>query len=147
MLFISKPITIFGQYIDKIVTKYRNTFVIYALSFLCLYAPGCMQFSLVADGDKDEMTKNGDVYFGSYYNFWWGDSPEEAILKDMEAHRDENSSRSLYQVMYTSNCFYSFASLFSLGLFVPIDVRWYLVAPSQEEYLGPIRRKEKKGEQ
>ena len=39
------------------------------LFILCYFCSGCMQFSLTASGNKDEESKNGAVYYGSYYGF------------------------------------------------------------------------------
>ena len=122
----------------------RRKFVLSLLSVICLLCSGCMQFSVPSGGNEDEMTKGGDVYYGSYYDFWWGDSPEKARRKDMEARRDETEPRTIHQVIYSSNYLYTFVSFVSFGLFVPIDVRWYLNELPAEEYSGPIRKKEEK---
>jgi len=111
------------------------------LSILCCYCSGCMQFSLTAGGNKDEESKNGAVYYGSYYSFWWGKSPEETLLNFMESKKYEKNARPLYQVMYSSNYLYAFVSFISFGFCVPLDVRWYLIAPVPEEYQGPVRKK------
>lgn len=140
MLSTSKPIDIFKPCFDEGTGKCKQTVIVCVLSVLCLCISGCMQFSLAAGGDKDEMTKNGAVYYGSYYNFWWGNSPEDSLLEDLENRQDEEAPRSLHQVMYTSNALYSFVSLVSLGVFVPVDVRWYLTDLPTEEYQGPIRK-------
>lgn len=144
MLSTSKPIDIFKQRFDEGAGKCKQTVFVGMLSVLCLCISGCMQFSLAAGGDKDEMTKNGAVYYGSYYDFWWGNSPEDSLLEDLENRQDEEAPRSLYQVMYSSNALYSFVSLVSLGIFVPVDVRWYLTDLPAEEYQGPIRKKQNK---
>ena len=141
MLSTSKTIDIFKQRFDEGTGKFKQTVIVCVLSILCLYISGCMQFSLAAGGDKDEMTKNGAVYYGSYYDFWWGNSPEDSLLEDLENRQDEVAPRSLYQVMYTSNALYSFVSLVSLGIFVPVDVRWHLTDLPLEEYQGAIRKK------
>ena len=111
------------------------------LFILCYFCAGCMQFSLTAGGNKDEESKNGAVYYGSYYGFWWEESPEETLLKFMESKKHEKNARSLYQVMYSSNYLYTLISFVSFGFCVPLNVRWYLVAPPPEEYRGPVRRK------
>lgn len=102
---------------------------------------GCMRVPLAAAGNKDENTKGGAVYYGTYYDFWWGESPEETLLKFMKTKRHEHHPRSLYQVMYSSNYLYTLVSFVSLGFCVPLDVRWYLIALPAEEYNGPIRKK------
>ena len=112
--------------------------LLFVLFFSCF---GCMRVSLMAAGNKDENTKGGTVYYGSYYKFWWGDSPEETLLKFMDSKKHERQPSSLYQVVYSSNYFYAFVSFVSLGFCVPMDVRWYLTALPAEEYSGPIRKR------
>lgn len=111
------------------------------LILFCIGLSGCMQFSLVGGGNKDENSKDGKLYYASFYDFWWGDSPEEVLLKSMRDSEGRVVSRPLYQVMYTSNYLYNFASVVSFGLVVPVDVRWTLVTPEVKEYEGPVRRK------
>jgi len=79
-----------------------------------------MQFSLTAGGNKDEESKNGAVYYGSYYSFWWGKSPEETLLNFMESKKYEKNARPLYQVMYSSNTFMHSFPLFLLGSVFPL---------------------------
>jgi len=100
-----------------------------------------MQFSLVGGGNKDENSKGGELYYGSFYDFWWGNSPEEVLLKSMSTPEGKVVSRPLYQVMYSSNYLYNFASIISFGLVVPVDVRWTLISPEPRNYDGPVRRK------
>jgi len=100
-----------------------------------------MQFSLIGGGNKDENSKSGELYYGSFYDFWWGNSPEEVLLESMNDCDGRIASRPLYQVMYSSNYLYHFASVISLGLVVPIDVRWTLISPEPKQYEGPVRRK------
>lgn len=107
------------------------------LVFIIVIMSGCMQFSLIGGGNKDEMSKIEDTYYGSYYNFWWGYSPEEKLLKSLQ----NSKSRPLYQVMYNSNYLYSLISVCSLGLAVPVDVHCTLVQEPPKEYKGKIRRK------
>ena len=115
--------------------------LICCLMLVLLCCSGCMRVPLIAAGNKDENAKGGAVYYGTYYKFWWGDSPEETLLKFMESKKHERQLRSLYQVEYSSNYLYTFVSFVSLGFSVPLDVRWYLIAPPAEEYHGSIRKR------
>jgi len=100
-----------------------------------------MQFSLIGGGNKDENTKSGKVYYGSLYDFWWGNSPQESLLQSIDDSDGRFASKPLYHVMYSSNYFYHFASVISFGLVVPIDVRWTLISDEPKEYIGPVRKK------
>lgn len=132
MLSTSKPIDIFKPCFDEGTGKCKQTVIVCVLSVLCLCISGCMQFPLSAEGNKDEMTKGGGVFYGSYYDFWWSKCPQESLLIDMETYKNEvETVRPLYQVLYSSNGLYTLVSIASLGLFVPVDVRWYLTPPLQ----------------
>ena len=132
MLSTSKPIDIFKPCFDEGTGKCKQTVIVCVLSVLCLCISGCMQFPLAAEGNKDEMTKGGGVFYGSYYDFWWSKCPQESLLIDMETYKNEvETVRPLYQVLYSSNGLYTLVSIASLGLFVPVDVRWYLTPPLQ----------------
>ena len=133
MLSTRKTINIFKQRFDEGAGKCKQTVFVGVLSVLCLCISGCMQFPLAAEGNKDEMTKGGGVFYGSYYcDFWWGKRPQESLLIDLETYKNEvETVRPLYQVLYSSNGLYALVSIASLGLFVPVDVRWYLTPPLQ----------------
>lgn len=132
MLSTSKSIDFFKQRFDEGAGKCKQTVIVSMLSVLCLFISGCMQFPLSAEGNKDEMTKGGGVFYGSYYDFWWSKCPQESLLIDMETYKNEvETVRPLYQVLYSSNGLYTLVSIASLGLFVPVDVRWYLTPPLQ----------------
>jgi len=120
----------------------KNYLQVISLLVLCFVLFGCMQFSVSNGKIKDEMTKKGDVYWGSYYDFWWKNSPQEDLDTFIQEKKsDKIDERPLYQVQYGSNYLYSLTSVFSLGLAVPVEVRWYLIAKETKPYDGEIQIK------
>jgi hypothetical protein len=87
-------------------------FLMIAFSFLC----GCMNFK-VEGGGTPCPEEGKETVHGSFYGFRWS---EHKIVESQE--------KGLYSVTYYSNGLYALASVASLGLYVPVDVEWRILA-------------------
>jgi hypothetical protein len=122
--------------------------IVITFVFIGLFASGCMEMTIVAGGDKND-NKHGRTYWRSYYSdSWWGNSPMEDMQKCIktipESEQVKFQTRSLYKVLYSDNYLYSLTAVLSFGLFVPVEIHWWLQDEKAKPYDGPIIRPEKK---
>jgi len=104
----------------------------FLLSFvvgLFVLMSGCMDILLKGGGDGNTQLSGKSVYWRSYYSDkWFGNSPQEDLQeiydKLPKTERAEAQTRPLYLVNYHSNYLYSLLSVFSLGIVVPVHIKW-----------------------
>jgi hypothetical protein len=95
-----------------------------------------MRFAIEGDCAKTPDSKYAkETIHGSFYGFNWDDDTRAVRVADHEL--------GLAKVEYTSNFFYSFISLASLGFYVPVDVDYWVEAP---QTIDRLPKKQKKGE-
>ena len=95
---------------------------------------GCMQFAIEGDCPKTPDSIFGkETIHGSFYGFNWDD--------DRRKVKKINNGLGIYKVEYHTNIIYSFVSLISLGLYVPVDIDYWTEAPSTIFRLPKKRKK------
>lgn len=83
---------------------------------LLMTLSGCMTFSVEGDSPKTpDSTTATQVFHGSLYGFKWSDFPVEKC----------ENQQGLSRVRYSTNAAFLFASVLSLGLYVPQHVTWW----------------------
>lgn len=100
----------------------RRLIAISVLTALLLASPGCAHFSL-----KVAEPNPGDEYEqATMHTFFWGFYQDNEIA-------DTCKSNALDEVRVTTNLGYSFVSLVTLGIWVPIEIRWKCRKPALSE--------------
>ena len=83
---------------------------------------GCMSIPIEGDCAKNPDSKYGrETVHGSYYGFNWDDNSRQVCKAD--------HGLGLARVEYRSNFFYALVSVLSFGVYVPVDVDYWVQAP------------------
>lgn len=98
----------------------RNWVVVCAVSILT----GCASFPIEGDCPKTPDSRYGrETVHGSLYGFHWDDNIREV--------RKADGGLGLAKVEYRTNFFYILASACTLGLYVPVDIDYWVEAPNE----------------
>jgi len=109
------------------------------LGSLIACTPSCTSFEIEGSGDRDKRAFPPSVketIHGSFWGFMWGDRRE--VSKCEKNHE-------LFRIEYHQNALLVFASVVSLGFYVPQDVEWWCVEredPQEDE--GPSLKKNRR---
>ena len=95
---------------------------------------GCMTVELKSQAPKNDAAAVCECFFGSYYGYWWGDSPQVRLDSALQRGDRSVSTRGMSRVVYGTNAGYGLVSLLTLGLFAPVDVYWW---PEAEPAVAP----------
>ncbi len=105
-----------------------------ALLVFCLIVgiSGCATMTVEGDGQLTPESKSGsDTLHGSFYSFAWARPTVEKC----------DNGRGLYRVRYHTNALYALATVFTIGLYVPMTAEWWCdggpVAGVEEEEYKP----------
>ncbi|MCU0857196.1 MAG: hypothetical protein MUC65_02175 [Pontiellaceae bacterium] len=83
---------------------------------------GCMNLVIEGDCPKTQDSKFGsETIHGSYFGFNWDDDSREV--------RKADDGLGLAKVEYRSNFFYALVSVFSAGLYAPVDIDYWIESP------------------
>lgn len=100
-----------------------------------LVLTGCMQFAIEGDCPKTPDSYFGkETIHGSFYGFDW-DSKRQV--------RKSGNGLGIFKVEYHTNVLYSLVSLLSLGLYVPVDVDYWIEG---SQTISRLPKKKKSGE-
>ncbi|MFA7231864.1 MAG: hypothetical protein WC071_11395 [Victivallaceae bacterium] len=96
------------------------------LTFAFILA-GCTNFPIEGSGTP-EKTNGHETIHGSFYGFKW----QEYEIKKAK------DGLGLYRVICHANYLYSATAVLTLGLYVPQEIEWWIQAPPQQDYDGPL---------
>lgn len=99
------------------------------------FLTGCMQFAIEGDCPKtpDSVFEKETVH-GSFYGFNWDDKTRNV--------RKSSDRLGIAKVEYHTNVFYSIVSLMSLGLYVPVDIDYWIEGPAIIERMPKKKNKD-----
>ena len=99
---------------------------ILAAACFVIILSGCMSIPVEGDCPKTPDSKYGrETIHGSFYGFNWDDSDRQV--------RVATNGLGLARVEYRSNFCYALLGVVSLGVYVPVDVDYWVEAPKTIE--------------
>lgn len=112
---------------------FRNKLILSVIFVMVL--SGCMQFAIEGDCPKTPDSKFGkETIHGTFYGFNWDDGSRKVKKSD--------KGLGIYKVEYYTNPLYAFISIISLGLYVPVDVDYWIEGPKTIRRLPKKKKKE-----
>lgn len=100
--------------------------ILRTLAAICIIGilTGCASFPIEGDCPKTPDSRYGrETVHGSFYGFHWDDNSRKI--------RKADGGLGLAKVEYRTNLLYILASVCTLGLYVPVDIDYWVEGPAE----------------